>query len=130
MKEELGLLSLLHSGRPEVRGHDRFPVDLIQMRDFLAKLGVRGASVGQRECATTPLLSRPTHRFVQVGFQMDDRSLPATIREVGVVRHMDQVQHDRPRAEVERDVISYRVPRVTLHREFQTPFLDGSHPDG
>ena len=83
----------------------------------------------ERERPPPVVLASPGDDGMKVGLQVDDRRLTTAVGEVGVVRAVDDEQHDRSRAEVERDVVADVVIGMTGHREREPSLLDGRHPD-
>ena len=73
------------------------------------------------------VLASPGDHGMKVGLHVDDRRLTTAVGKIGVVRAMDDEQHDRSRAEVERDVVADMVVGVTGHREREPSLLDGRH---
>ena len=69
------------------------------------------------------------HGCPQVGHQVDDGSLAAVVRQVGMVPHVQDVEHNRPGTEVEGHVLTDGGARVALDRQVQPPLLDARHAD-
>ena len=65
-------------------------------------LEVACARIRECERPADSILLGPGHHLMQVRFQMNDRSLPTTIGQLGVIRPMNHVEHDRAGAEIER----------------------------
>jgi hypothetical protein len=57
---------------------------------------------------------RPADDFVKIGHQMHNRALAAGIVQLRMVPTMEQVQHDRPRAKVERHILSDLCARMAI----------------
>lgn len=75
-----------------------------------------------RECI------RPGRSFHQVSFEVDDGPLPTSVRQLGVITHIDEVEHDRARAKVERDILADEVVLVALDAQLLKPAsLDAAH---
>jgi hypothetical protein len=49
---------------------------------------------------------------------MQDRPLATTVRQVWMIRHVEQVEHDRPKAEVKGNVFTDLGPRVAADLQF------------
>jgi hypothetical protein len=72
---------------------------------------------------------RPRDDVVEIELQVHDRLLSAPVTEVRVVRAVNDVEHDRAWAEVERNAVADVITGVTSNRERETSLLDAAHPD-
>jgi len=88
---------------------------------------LRPRSKGERPSPV--VLASPSDDRMKVALHVHDRRLPTAVGVVGVVRAVDDEQHDRSGAEVERDVVADVVAGVTGHRERKPSLLDGRHAD-
>ena len=70
---------------------------------------------------------REFYDLMQVGFQMDDWTLSAAIRQFGMVRSVYDVEHDRSWTEVERYAITHAQVLVAIQRHVQTQPFNFSH---
>mmetsp|Transcript_41607 Transcript_41607/g.97687 ORF Transcript_41607/g.97687 Transcript_41607/m.97687 type:complete len:348 (-) Transcript_41607:6528-7571(-) len=127
LHQELGLLSFLH-GRPLCCGHGG-PINLVKLGQIGPVLEVVRARVGQREGPAPAVGLRPRDGVIQVGFKVHDRLLPALVGQLGVAL-VDQEQHHRAWAEVERRALPDIQPGVAVQRQLGQPaLLDVAHAD-
>ena len=73
---------------------------------------------------------RPCDRIVQVGFQVDDWPLPASIRQIRVIPSINYIKHHRPRTEIEWRAIPDVQAGMTGELQAEPPPLYVIHPDG
>ena len=119
LDEKLGLLGFLDVRRAEIGRRDGVPVDLAQLIQPRAELGVERSRVRQRERPAPPVRRRPLHDLMQIGLQMDDRLLAAPIGKFGMVRAVDDIQHNRARTKIERNAIAHAQSGDGRRREGQ-----------
>ena len=127
LDEEFRLLCF-HTVSPVSRRH-RTPVDLAQFRQIGSVLTVARPCIGQRERPTQPVVLCPRNGLAKIGFQMNDGLLSPTIFQLGMVSHVNQVEHDGTWAEVEGNTATDTQTRVAVQRANQTPLLDSAHSD-
>lgn len=92
LNQELRLLAFL--ALAPVSGVHGVPVNLIELCQVAPIFKVVSSSVRQREGPTSTTLPRPGNRLSQARLQMNNRALPATIDQFGVIRLLDLVEHD------------------------------------
>jgi hypothetical protein len=91
---KLGLLGFLDIRRAEIGRCDGVPVNLAQLLQLRTELGIEGPRVRQRERPAPPVRRRPLHDLMQIGLQMDDRLLSASVGKVGMIRAVYDIQHN------------------------------------
>src|SRR4029078_4876239 len=107
--QKLSLFALLDLRVPEVRRRYRCPIHFTELVDPVPEFGVERSRIRQAEGPAAVFAFGPGYGFVQVRFQMYDGSLSAVVGQLRMVGAMDQVQHDRTRAEIERHVVADMV---------------------
>ncbi len=107
----------------------RTPVDLSQIRQIGSVLTVTRSCIGQCERPTQSVVLCPRNGPTKVRFQMNDGLLSPAILQLGMIRHVDQVEHDGTWAEVEGNTATDTQTRVAVQRANQTPPLDSVHSD-
>ncbi len=126
--QELGLFGF-HSLTP-VPSSDSAPVDPAQAREQAKVLCMRRRCVGQCEGPPPFMPVGPVDCLAQVRLQVDDRSLTAGIGKLRVISLVDQVEHDRAWAEVERNAVADTEVWVRPQGLNESSFLDRGHTDG
>ena len=91
---------------------------------------VRRACVRQRKGPSTSLCVCPVDRLAEVGLQMHNRALAASIGEFHIICPINHVEHDRTRAEIKRHAIANEQAGVTVKAISQSAPLDVGHADG
>lgn len=74
-------------------GGDCLPVQLVQLADLGSKAGVIGARIREAERPRPLEPLRPRDDVEQSGLEMDNPALTPSIRELGVIRAVDHVEH-------------------------------------
>lgn len=64
---------------------------------------------------------------MQIGFEVNDGSLAASVGEFWVIRAVNHVQHNRSGAKIERHEVSDPIAWMTVDRKYKPPLLDGIH---
>jgi hypothetical protein len=130
LNQELGLLSLFHNRVSPIVLVDRLPVQNFKVMDIAEERRVSSTSVAVAERPTAGDRICPLNHRPQICFQMHNWPLPAAVRQIRVISSVQQEQHDRAWAEIERDVLSNLRAGVTIHLKFlKPPALNLAHPD-
>ena len=105
------------------------PANVVQSTKVRKVLEVVGPRVGGGECTASVVLVHPTRSFSQVRFQVDDRSLTASILQFGMVAHGDHVEHDGSWTEVEGHAVAHVQTLVASQRLRKPAPLDAADSD-
>ena len=125
------LFALLNIRIPPIVSSNSTPFDFVQVSQARKISKVIRASIGSCESPFMIGAIRPINHIVQVSFQVYYWLLPASIREIGIIRHINYIKHYRPRAEIERHTVANVQARVTVKRKhIKPPLLYVIHPDG
>ncbi len=114
---------------PVARLH-RIPVNHVQVFEACEIFEVAGSGIRFAKGPAMAIVICPRHRSAQVCLQVDDGLLATAIREFGIVRPVNYIQHDGPWTEVEWYALADIQVRMTGQRQFFKPtLLDVIHSD-
>ena len=114
MYQELRLFLLLDVRVAKIGGVDCGPIDLVPILYARPELRVPSSSIRAAKSPTATRGACPGYDCVEVRLQMNDRALATSIGQFRVIGHMNDIQHNRPGAKVEWDILRHsRSPRPT-----------------
>lgn len=128
--QELRLLAFPHHKILPVRRRDCVPIQHFQLSDVIEEWSIASSCVAVGERPTATLRLSPFDYFSQIRLEMHNRALASRVLQIRVVTFVEQEEHNRPGAEVERNVFSDPGPGMAVHLKLLKPTpLDLAHSD-
>ena len=124
------LFTLLNIRISPIVSSNSTPFDFVQVSQAREISKVIRASIGSCESPFMIGAIRPLNHIVQVGFQVYYWLLPASIREIRIIRHINYIKHYRPRTEIKWHAIPDVQAGMTGELQAEPPLLYVIHTDG